>query len=143
MVLNSDWSKQGTGLIPQELRGKKILVVEDDFECLQLTKLILEMHGAQAVTARSVPEALELFAAHQPDLVLSDICMPDETGYSLVQKIRAFRAEAGGKTPAVAMSGLSEAEDRERILNAGFNHFLPKPYLHEALVGLVQQALRS
>jgi two-component system OmpR family response regulator len=124
------------------LSGKTILVVDDELDCLQLTRLVLEMHGARVITATSVADAMEIFTLEQPDLVLTDVCMPDETGLTLVEKIRAH-ASGGRNTPTIAMSARTELHDRARVMSAGFDHFLPKPYLPEALVGLLHRALDS
>lgn len=134
--------RQVIRLYSKNLSGKTILVVDDELDCLQLTRLVLEMHGARVFTATSVAGAMEVFTEHQPDLVLTDVCMPDETGLTLVEKIRV-QAGAGGKTPTIAMSARTELHDRAQVMSAGFDHFLPKPYLPEALVGLLHRVLES
>jgi two-component system, OmpR family, response regulator len=125
------------------LRDKKILIVDDEIDCLQLTKLILEIHGARVFAAGSVAEALELYVLHQPDIVLTDVCMPDETGLSLLHRIQLLAEAAGRKTPAIAMSAVARPEERHELKVAGFNEFLAKPYLPENLIGAVHRVLNS
>lgn len=117
----------------RELTSLTILVVEDDPDARELMQAILEQHGASVEVAESVARALEILETFRPDLVISDIAMPEEDGITFVQKLRSRTPEAGGHTPAIAVSAFSAASDRLRALAAGFTHYLHKPVDFEKL----------
>jgi hypothetical protein len=88
---------------------------------------VLEQCEAEAFAATSAQEAVELLLAKKPDVLISDIGMPGEDGYSLIHRIRAMSAEQGGLIPAVALTAYARAEDRTKIIAAGFQIHIPKP----------------
>jgi CheY-like chemotaxis protein len=110
-----------------DLAGIKILAVEDHVDSLELLTEALQMLGATVVPAASSREAFELLQQHQPHLVISDLGLPDEDGFSLMRRIRRLDAAQGGATPAIALSAFTTAEARKQALEAGFHAFLPKP----------------
>ena len=111
---------------PAELEGVKILVVDDEPDARFLLTTILEQCGALVKTSESVASALALLKEFKPDILVSDIGMPEEDGYSLIKKVRA--EEAGRKRlPAVALTAFARVEDRLRALSAGYNMHVPKP----------------
>jgi hypothetical protein len=109
------------------LVGVKVLGVDDSKDTLELITVVLETCGANVTTVSSVREALDVFAGWNPDILLCDIGMPEEDGYSLIKTIRGLPAEKGGKTPAIALTGYVRVEDRMRALEAGYQMFVPKP----------------
>jgi CheY-like chemotaxis protein len=109
------------------LDGLRILVVDDNADGRTLTSMVLTQAGASANVAASVREALQMLEAERPDVVVSDIGLPDEDGYRLIRRIREHEAEHEGFLPAVALTGYARAEDRARILAAGFQAHVPKP----------------
>ncbi|HVH42452.1 MAG TPA: response regulator, partial [Labilithrix sp.] len=98
--------------------GLVILVVEDDDDARELMQAVLEQRGASVVAAESVSLALELFESVSPDVVVSDIAMPDEDGFALIGRLRALTPERGGTTPVVAVSAYAGSADRARALAA-------------------------
>ena len=111
---------------PDALEGIKVMAVDDDADSRTLLQTILEGCGAQVLTCSSAADALAALEGFGPDVVISDIGMPDEDGYSLIQKIRA--AGTGYKRlPAVALTAFARVEDRMKALSAGFNMHVPKP----------------
>lgn len=110
---------------PAALRDVRVLVVDDEPHILEVVSLVLESHGAKVATARSARDALAAIAAEVPDVLVSDIAMPDEDGYSLIRKVRAL--EGGAKLPAAALTALARPEDRARALDAGYQAHIPKP----------------
>jgi signal transduction histidine kinase/CheY-like chemotaxis protein len=112
--------------LPQ-LEGVKILVVDDDHDTLQVISVILEERKADVQLAPSVDEALELLQWYQPDVVVSDLGMPAQDGYALIEKLRAIDARENKRTPAIALTSYVRVADRMRALAAGFNLFVPKP----------------
>jgi signal transduction histidine kinase/ActR/RegA family two-component response regulator len=109
------------------LDGLRIVVVDDSADGRALTSLILTQAGASVTAVASVREALQMLDVEPPDALVSDIGLPDEDGYGLIRQIRLYEAEHGGFLPAVALTGHARAEDRARILAAGFQAYVPKP----------------
>ena len=105
----------------------RILVVDDNADGRTLTSLVLTQAGASVKAVASVREALQMLEVERPDALVSDIGLPDEDGYALIRQIRQHEAEHGGFLPAVALTGYARAEDRARILAAGFQAHVPKP----------------
>jgi CheY-like chemotaxis protein len=109
------------------LDGLRVLVVDDDPDALELASAILGGAGALVHTCLSAPDALEELQQWRPDVLVSDIEMPGEDGYSLIRRVRALEGSQGGKTPAVALTAYGRMEDRMRTLSAGYNMHVPKP----------------
>ena len=119
------------------LQGLKILVVDDEVDTRELIGEVLRECGSEVIVSRSVEEALAALEQHKPDILISDLGMPDEDGYSLISKIRALPAERGGQIPAAALTAYARAEDRLRVLRSGFQFHLPKPVDSAELVTVV------
>jgi signal transduction histidine kinase/ActR/RegA family two-component response regulator len=109
------------------LDGLRILVVDDDGEGLALAETILLRAGAEVRVCTSAAAALDLVRDGRPDVLVSDIEMPGEDGYSLIRKVRALPDEEGGATPAIALTAYGRTQDRVRALAAGFTMHVPKP----------------
>jgi signal transduction histidine kinase/CheY-like chemotaxis protein len=109
------------------LEGVRVLVVDDDPDALDLVTAILTGAAALVRTALSTPEALAVFEQWRPDVLVSDIEMPGEDGYTLIRNIRARNVEEGGKTPAIALTAYGRAQDRMLSLTAGYSMHVPKP----------------
>jgi PAS domain S-box-containing protein len=120
-----------------ELQDLHILVVDDEEDGLTLIKTVLEKCGAKVTAVNSAADAWRSLQETRPDVILSDIGMPGEDGYSLIKKIRALPEDKGGKTPAAALTAYARAEDRMRVLRAGFQIHLPKPIEPAELVAVV------
>jgi PAS domain S-box-containing protein len=119
------------------LVGLKVLVVDDEADTRELIREVLKECNAEVILSRSAAEALEALEQYQPDILISDLGMPDEDGYSLISKIRALPAERGGHVPAAALTAYARAEDRMRVLRSGFQFHLPKPVDSAELVTVV------
>jgi signal transduction histidine kinase/CheY-like chemotaxis protein len=119
------------------LQGLKVLVVDDEVDTRELISEVLKDCGAEVITSRSAAEALVALEQDKPDILISDLGMPDEDGYSLISKIRALPAERGGQIPAAALTAYARAEDRMRVLRSGFQFHLPKPVDSAELVTVV------
>ncbi len=117
-----------------DLRGVRVLVVEDDADWSEAVALRLEQSGAEVTLAASVPEALLCFDRAQPQVLVSDIGLPHQDGYELIQEIRS----RGGRTPrTVAMTGFADAVTAERCRRLGFDVFLAKPFEPGRLVATI------
>ena len=127
--------------LPQ-LVGLRVLVVEDDDDARELVQSVLETAGCVVTVAGSVASAMESFEREMPDILLSDIGLPDETGYDLIRKIRVLPADRGGRTPAAAITAYARAEDRLKALGAGFVVHISKPVNPNELL-MVAAALAS
>jgi PAS domain S-box-containing protein len=109
------------------LQGLKVLAVDDDLDGLELVQLILVAGGAEVRTRASVPEALAALDGWWPDVLIADIEMPHEDGFSLLRSARRAAAARGRRLPALALTAYGRPEDRVRVLTAGFNLHLAKP----------------
>ena len=119
------------------VRGVRILVVDDDPGARSALAEMLGLIGADVRSAASAADALDLFGAFGPDVLVSDISMPDEGGYSLIGRIRALDRDSGGHVPAVAMTALAAAEDRRHALEAGFDAHVAKPVAIDGLLAVL------
>ena len=109
------------------LDALRILVVDDSTDGRTLTSLVLTQAGASVKAVASVREAIQMIEGEPPDVLVSDLGLPDEDGFGLIRQIRQREAERGGFLPAVALTGFARAEDRARSLAAGFQAHVPKP----------------
>ena len=111
----------------QSLSGLRVLMVDDEFDARALVTVMLEASGAQVLAVASAAEALDSIESWKPDLLIADIGMPVEDGYSLIRKVRALPNERGGQTPAVALTAYARSDDRQRALAEGYQVHVAKP----------------
>lgn len=128
-------SKRGT----VRLDGIHVLLVEDDEDSRKLLGTMLKRYGARVTATKSAAEALSAFSSEVPDLLISDIGMPDQDGYELIRKLRALPAEKGGQTPAIALTGYASRKDRERALAAGYHQHIAKPIEQSEIITAIAQ----
>lgn len=127
------WGREISQLTPEtekslNLYGLQVLLVENNFDSRELFTFLLQEFGAQVIAVALVSEALEALERHQIDILIGDIELPVEDGYSLVSKIRTREAEKGGKMiPAIAVTCADREEDRIRARAAGFQSHMSKP----------------
>jgi CheY-like chemotaxis protein len=119
------------------LAGLRIVVADDQEDSRDLISFLLTQQGAVVTGAASGAEAFAAVKGHPPDVLLSDIEMPDESGYAFIRRVRALAPEEGGAVPAAAMTAHGSREDRDRALAAGFQRHLPKPFQPADLFALV------
>ena len=125
------------------LEDLRILVVDDNADGRTLTSLVLTQAGASVTAVASVGEALQALEAERPDVLVSDIGLPDKDGYALIRQIRQHEAERGVFLPAVALTGYARAEDRARILAAGFQAHVSKPVEPVELTAVISSVTRN
>jgi CheY-like chemotaxis protein len=125
------------------LAGIRVLLVDDDADSVELLGRVLADHDATVQSAGSAAGALDVIRDWKPDLVISDIEMPDTDGYELIRRLRALPAELGGTTPAIAVTAYGRAQDRVRALTAGFDSHIPKPVEPAELLAVVSSLARS
>jgi CheY-like chemotaxis protein len=112
---------------PARLDGVRVVLVDDDDDGRAMLTTLLELAGATVAPARSVHEALAFLDTMRPDVIVSDVGMPDEDGFTLIRRVRAREVEGGGGVPAIALTGYVRPEDRARLLAEGFQQHLRKP----------------
>jgi signal transduction histidine kinase len=120
-----------------ELSKLRVLIVDDDEDCRDVLAHVLGLAGAYVRLAASASAALDSLSQELPDVMVSDIGMPDEDGFSLIKKVRARAAEQGGKLPAVALTAYARREDRAAALRAGFNGHVAKPVEAAEIIAVV------
>jgi signal transduction histidine kinase len=125
------------------LKGTRVLVVDDEPDAREVASLILERCGAKVKLAASAKQAFDILERELPDVLIADIEMPGEDGYSLLRRIRNLPSEKGGQTPAVALTAYAGAQDRAKLLNAGFQRHLPKPVHPSELISVVATLAQS
>ena len=119
------------------LGGVRLLVVDDDVDALDLFAEMLRQSGAEIRTARSVREALDVLQRWEPDVVVSDIEMPEENGYALIRKLRGGQIAHGDRMPAVAVTAYGGVTERIKILSAGFDSYIAKPVEPDELAAVI------
>jgi PAS domain S-box-containing protein len=125
------------------LDGVTVLIVEDDADTRVMLTSALQEYGASVVSAQSVPIALDVAEIIRPHVLVSDIGMPGEDGYTLMKKILSGEAEQLRDVPAIALTAYTRPEDRDRVLSSGFTYHLAKPVDPLLVVRTVEQAARE
>lgn len=119
------------------LRGVRVFIVEDDVDSREVLHLFIEQNGARVTSFESVKTAMAAIVKSDvilPDLIISDLGMPDEDGYSLIRRIRNLPAESGGNIPAMALSAFTSSESKQKAFEAGFDKYCTKPFEPELLI---------
>jgi len=122
---------------PPSLAGMRVLLVDNDADARELITMMLAEGGADVRTAASAPEALAACDELRPDVLISNIGMPGEDGYTLMEKLRARESERGGHIPAIALTAYGRLEDRLRALSVGYDRHVPKPVEPTDLLAIV------
>jgi CheY-like chemotaxis protein len=120
------------------LFGIRILVIDDQDDFRFLVVCLLEMNGAIVRWCESADQALETFVKWKPDVIVSDIMMPEHDGYWFLWQIRQLQSEQGRETPAIALTSSTSNEDRARALSAGFQIHMPKQIMFDNLIVAVK-----
>ncbi|MDB4946254.1 MAG: Chemotaxis protein methyltransferase CheR [Labilithrix sp.] len=134
MVHRRPAEKEYSAGIVKALEGVRVLVVEDEDDGREMITEVLERAGAITVGAASAAEAFDALDRRVPDVILSDISMPGEDGYSFMRRVRARTAENGGQVPAAALTALLQPADKAAAFAAGFQLHVGKPVDPAALV---------
>lgn len=123
-----------------DLSGLQVVAVDDDADARELVQRVLTDCAAQVAVAESAAAALRLVEAVRPDVVVSDLGMPEVDGFELLRRIRELGSGRGGEVPVIALSAFARSEDRTRALQAGFRFHLSKPIEPSELVATVASA---
>jgi signal transduction histidine kinase/ActR/RegA family two-component response regulator len=119
------------------LAGVRVLVVDDERDSRDLIATVLERQGARVVAVGSGAEALAAIGREVPDVLVSDIEMPEQSGYDLLRRVRELPADQGGRLPAAALTAYASAQDRMKALLSGFQLHVAKPVPPGELVAVV------
>jgi CheY-like chemotaxis protein len=119
------------------LGGLAVLVVDDEEDAREIITQVLQDHGATVTTAATASEALRALATARPDVIISDIGMPEMDGYAFIRKVRTLPTIREARTPAVAVTAYARKEDAQRAFAAGFQMHVSKPVDPTQLVTLV------
>lgn len=134
---DADWLRSGT-----PLKNARVLVVDDEADSREVVSHILERCGARVFVAASANEAFEILRQELPDVLVADIEMPGEDGYSLVRRIRMLPPQQGGRTGSIALTAHAGAHDLTRLISAGFHRHVPKPLEPRELVMAITALLK-
>lgn len=119
------------------LEGLKVLAVDDNEDTCDLITIALEIQAVEVRAVNSVREALEVYAQWQPDVIVSDIAMPEEDGYSFMHKLRTSGDNKKGQVPAIALTAYVGKVAQQQALDAGFQRYIAKPLEPEGLVAAI------
>jgi signal transduction histidine kinase/ActR/RegA family two-component response regulator len=120
------------------LEGIKVLVVDDEPDARELVRFALADAAAEVVTAGSADEGLAMVRLHRPDVIVSDIGMPERDGYQFIQDVRGLASGEGGRTPAIALTAFARSDDRIRAMLAGYQVHVSKPIEPQELVAAIK-----
>ena len=119
------------------LNGLRVLVVDSDLDSRVLLTMVFEEYGVETIAATSAFEALEIVKQVKPDLLISEISLPNEDGYSLMRKVKALENARQVDIPAIALTTYDGEDDRAHALSVGFEKHLPKPFDIDELITTV------
>ena len=119
------------------LDGLRVLVVDSDLDSRYLLTVMFEEYGVETIAATSATETLEILKQVKPDLLISEICLPKEDGYSLMSKVKALESTEQAQIPAIALTTQTREDDRAHALSVGFCNHLPKPFDIDELITMV------
>jgi PAS domain S-box-containing protein len=139
---NREGGEISSSVLSTPLTGLRILVVDDEADTRNFLSFMFEDYGAITTAVGSVDEALAALEQAKPDILISDIGMSEQDGYTLIRKLRALEPEKGGCIPAIALTAYTREEDRLEALSAGFQQHLSKPIDPTKLIGAVVSILK-
>jgi CheY-like chemotaxis protein len=117
-----------------DIAGCRILIVEDDADSREMLDMLLRTLSAETETAATAAEAWDRLSSFRPDVLISDLGLPEVDGYDLIKRIRSLSAADGGETPALALTGFASADEKRRVKSAGFDGHLSKPVDYDKLI---------
>ena len=144
MTSESLSSAEYTDKQKSSLAGIKVLIVDDELDARELIQEMLVQRDANVITAASAAEGLKLLKAERPDVIISDISMPEKNGYQFIAEVRNLPAEDGGRTPAIALTAFVQMEEKTKAVSAGYQKHLPKPVdAFELVTAITSLAVRK
>jgi len=141
-VRNEQIKSEDLEASPLTLDGLRLLVVDDNADARDLYQSLLEEYGAEVTAVTSAREGIAALERLQPDVLVSDIGMPNEDGYALIRQVRALKSERASQVPAVALTAYAREEDQQAALLAGFQKYFAKPVEPTELVEAIANLAR-
>ncbi|MUG97557.1 response regulator [Scytonema sp. UIC 10036] len=124
-----------------DLTEVRILLVDDEADSRHLIAFVLEQYGAEVMAVATAADALIALTSFKPDILISDIAMPVEDGYTLMRRVRSLPPEQGGQIPAIALTAYAREEDRQKCFAVGYQHHLSKPINSATLLAAIASLL--
>ncbi|MBD2014357.1 PAS domain-containing protein [Microcoleus sp. FACHB-53] len=144
MPIQSSANQNGQSSKPSsDLNGIQVLVVDDEPDSREFVAFVLEQAGANVLTATTADEALTMLIRSEPNVLLSDIGMPDMDGYMLMQQVRALPPDQGGQVLAIALTAYAGDFNQQQALRAGFQQHVSKPLEPETLIQVISSLIKS
>ena len=128
-----------TEQVRERIEGLRVIVVDDIIDSRDLLEMYLREKKAEVKAVGSARDALKTLENFQAQLIISDIYMPKEDGYWLIEQLKMIDRELEMSIPAIAVTAAAKQEDRERLISAGYDGYLAKPFLFEDLTRLINQ----
>jgi PAS domain S-box-containing protein len=129
--------------LASDLTGIKVLIVDDDADTREFVAFLIEQYGADVISVASAGEALVALTRSQPDVLISDIGMPEVDGYMFLRQVRALPPKQGGLMPAIALTAYAGEIDYQQAMLAGFQRHVPKPVEPEVLMGVIADLVQQ
>lgn len=123
--------------IPKSIAGLRVLVVDDVTDCRDLVELYLMQIDAEVRAVASAKDAMESIEKFRPELIITDVYMPEKDGFWLIEQLNKLNTRSQTKIPAIALTAAAEEKDRERLIIAGYDGYLAKPFIFENLTELI------
>lgn len=145
-LLNVEPEESQPSQLPKQeldLTGIRVLAVDDDLDARELLTAVLTQYGAEVLTVASAADVLANLESFQPDVLVSDIGMPEVDGYGLIQQVRILPSNKGGQVPAIALTAYAREEDRQQAINKGYQRHLTKPLDLDRLVQVVVELISN
>lgn len=129
--------------VQKSLTGLRVMVVDDVADCRDVVELYLNQMEAKVEAVASANDALDIIDNFQPELIISDIYMPEQDGYWLIEQLNQLNTKSNHRIPTIALTAAAKEVDRERLMAAGYDGYLVKPFLFEDLNQLITKLTRS
>jgi CheY-like chemotaxis protein len=136
-LVNRDLQSASLPVIPMSLEGLKVLIVDDESDARDLLRRVLGDCHARVFSAESAREGMEILRREMPDVLISDIGLPEMDGFQFIREIRALPAAQGGLIPALALTAYARSEDRAHAMTAGYQLHVVKPVIPQELIANV------
>ena len=127
----------------KRMKNLRVIVVDDVSDSKDLLEMYLKQKNIKVKAVDSARNALKTIKDFQPDLIISDIYMPEEDGYWLIEQLNQLNASLRKKLPAIAITAAARDEDREKLIAAGYDDYLSKPFLFEDLNTAIERVMRK
>ena len=123
------------------VKGLSVIVVDDVADSRELVEMYLKLCNAEVIAVDRAKSAFELVRDFRPDIIVSDIYMPEENGYWLIDRINAINKRSKNSIKTIALTAAAREEDRKNLIEAGYDGYLAKPFILEDLTALINKLI--